>query len=107
MHPVGIVGIVQKGRLHEQQVHAVRDLYQGFGGAGVAGVHHGGSAGFVFLDPDGVRLYRMVDPDGPNGKGPDPLAGLPDMPVEMLVDWWTMLAGAAVATRHLVRLGDP
>src|SRR5687768_3980905 len=107
MHSVRIVWMIEKGRLHEQQVHAVCNLYQGLGGPSVAGVHHGASAGVVFLNPDGVRLYRMVDPDGPNGKGPDPLAGLPGMPVEMLVDGGTMLADAAVATWHLIRLGDP
>ena len=98
--------MVEKGRLHEQQVHAVCDLFQSFRGAGVAGVHHGGSTGVAFLDPDGVRLYRMVDPDGPNGKGPDPLAGLPGTPVEMHLER-APCSLIPIATWHLIGLGDP
>ena len=41
-----------------------------------------------------------------DGEGPDPLAGLPGTPIEMLGDGRARLA-AVVAMRNVVRLGDP
>src|SRR5215211_1580952 len=107
MHPIRIARLIEKRRFHEEQVDAVRQLYQGLGRPGVAGVHHRSATGSVLLDANGVRLHRVSDANGADGKRPDPLAGLPDPPVEMLGHRWAMLSDRAGAIWNLICLGDP